>query len=94
MTGSSLAPVVVPIVVTIALALWLGIVFYAAGHPEWKAHATRTLRVTGAEGQPETPGQAPRQQAVAAAAHGMDALEPGTAGDRRQVPSLPPSRAA
>lgn len=94
MIGSSLAPIVVPIVVTIALALWLGIVFYAAGHPEWKAHAAPGLRVTGAEAHPETHGQARPERAAATAAHGTEALEPGDGGDRRRAPSLPPRRAA
>lgn len=39
MTGSSLAPIIVPIVAFIALAAWLGMVFWADAHPEWKPHA-------------------------------------------------------
>ena len=78
MTGSSLVPIVVPIVTTLALAVWLGIVFYAAGHPAWKAHTapaarvTRVTRTADAEKHPETPGQAQPEQA----------------------PTLPPRRAA
>ena len=34
MTGSSLAPVVIPIVVVILLAMWLFMVYYADSHPE------------------------------------------------------------
>jgi hypothetical protein len=37
MTGSSLAPVIIPIVVSISLAAWLIIVYYADSHPEWKS---------------------------------------------------------
>ncbi len=42
MTGSSLAPIVTPIVVTLASALWLAIVFHAAAHLEWSGqHSLR-----------------------------------------------------
>jgi len=37
MTGSSLAPVIIPIVVTISLAAWLLMVYYADNHPRWKS---------------------------------------------------------
>jgi hypothetical protein len=37
MTGSSLAPVIIPIVVSISLAAWLIMVYYAASHPGWKS---------------------------------------------------------
>jgi hypothetical protein len=37
MTGSSLAPVIIPIVVLACLAVCLTIVYYAASHPEWKS---------------------------------------------------------
>lgn len=33
MTGSSLAPIVIPIVVMISLAVWLIMVFHAEAHP-------------------------------------------------------------
>ena len=36
MTGSSLAPYIIPIVAAICLAFMLGIVYYADSHPEWK----------------------------------------------------------
>jgi hypothetical protein len=39
MTGSSLVAIIVPIVALIALAAWLGMVFWADAHPGWKAHA-------------------------------------------------------
>ena len=35
MTGSSLAPIVIPIVAMVSLAAWLTIVFYADRHPLW-----------------------------------------------------------
>jgi len=36
MTGSSLAPIVIPIVMLPVLASWLTIVYYAANHPQNK----------------------------------------------------------
>lgn len=39
MTGSFLAPIITPIVAIIALACWMGMVFWADGHPRWKAHS-------------------------------------------------------
>ena len=35
MTGSSLAPIVIPIVAMFSLAAWLAIIFYADRHPLW-----------------------------------------------------------
>jgi hypothetical protein len=40
MTGSALVLIIVPIVAFLALTAWLGMVFWADAHPEWKAHAT------------------------------------------------------
>jgi len=37
MTGSSLVPIVVPIVAILALTAWLSMVYYAAAHPGWKS---------------------------------------------------------
>jgi hypothetical protein len=37
MTGSALAPFVIPIVVIVALAAWLALVFHADAHPSWHA---------------------------------------------------------
>jgi len=36
MSGSSVAPFIIPIVAMICLAFFLGIVYYADSHPEWK----------------------------------------------------------
>lgn len=36
MTGSFLVPIITPIVAILALACWLGVVFWAEGHPGWK----------------------------------------------------------
>lgn len=43
MTGSALAPVIIPVVVIVALAAWLAMVFYADGQPR------RALRRTASE---------------------------------------------
>jgi hypothetical protein len=49
MDGSSLSLIVIPIVVSISLALWLVIVFYAASHPLWgPRRAAGTKRVSPA----------------------------------------------
>lgn len=58
MTGSSLTPIVVPIVGIICLAALLAIVYYADSHPEWK-HAGQEPghRAIGPPGSPAvTPG--------------------------------------
>jgi hypothetical protein len=38
MTGSVLVAIITPIVAVIALACWLGMIFWADGHPGWKTH--------------------------------------------------------
>jgi hypothetical protein len=40
MTGSSLAPIVIPIVVMFSLAAWIVMVFHAASHPQWRDRST------------------------------------------------------
>lgn len=41
MTGSALAPVVIPIVAFVFLILWLGMVFHANAHPSVHGRAQR-----------------------------------------------------
>ena len=36
MTGSNLAPIVIPIVVMFSLGAWIALVFYADSHPRWR----------------------------------------------------------
>ena len=36
MSGSTADIIAIPIVTTIALAVWLILVYYAAAHPQWK----------------------------------------------------------
>lgn len=94
MTGSSLAPVVIPIVTAVALAVWLAMVFYATAHPEWKARSVSPRpHVTGAEDHPEARAQARLERTAAKAAHSTGAPEPD-AGEHGQPPPAPPARAA
>lgn len=59
MTGSSLVPVIVPIVAVLAMAVWLGLVFYAAAHPRWKRYDVLPGSATGADsGSPGAPARA------------------------------------
>jgi hypothetical protein len=55
MTGSSLAPIVIPVVVVIVLAVWLIMVFRADSHPRWGHQAAAGTR-PGA-GLPREAGQ-------------------------------------
>lgn len=48
MTGSFLVPIITPIVALIALAVWLGIVYWADAHPGWKAGTSRGPELTAA----------------------------------------------
>ena len=45
MTGSALAPVIIPVVVIAALAAWLGMIYYADAHPGY--HSRRTVSKPG-----------------------------------------------
>lgn len=36
MTGSSYVPVVVPVIAFVAMAFWLGLIFYADAHPGYR----------------------------------------------------------
>ena len=52
MTGSFLVPIITPIGAILALACWLGLVFWAEGHPRWKAH--RAAQETQFSGESST----------------------------------------
>jgi hypothetical protein len=41
MDGSSLAPLIIPIVVLASLAAWLIIVYYTDSHPQWRHQQAR-----------------------------------------------------
>jgi hypothetical protein len=63
MTGSSLAPIVVPIVAVITLAWWLIMVFYADSHPQ-HGHGTSNREITGGKPAGDPRQQVPRQGAA------------------------------
>jgi hypothetical protein len=39
MPGSHVSLIVMPIVIAIALASWISLVYYATSHPQWKHHS-------------------------------------------------------
>jgi hypothetical protein len=71
MTGSFLVPIITPIVAVIALACWLGMIFWAEGHPGWKAHQAahesqfpgESLTLAGDLGRGEQPPQQEKKAA-------------------------------
>lgn len=67
MTGSSLAPIIIPIVVSGSLAAWLIMVFHAANHPEWgrkaREHAS-SQPVSLADRRQPGPDPAPHRHAA------------------------------
>jgi hypothetical protein len=73
MTGSSLAPIVIPIVVTAGLAAWIVMIFHAASHPRWRDHTKAVPQST----QPR-----PIQRVPARPAH-----RPHRGGTRHPVPA-------
>jgi hypothetical protein len=95
MTGSSLVPVIVPIVAVLAMAVWLGLVFYAAAHPRWKRYDVLPGTATGgAAGTPDVPARPAEQGLAALSVQQSGAADgaPARAGQAR--PAAPPRRAA
>jgi hypothetical protein len=80
MTGSSYIPIVVPIVAFVTMALWLGMVFYADGHPGYRPWSSRRRSGSAAASEAiatsETAGAATCQQHEALPDAGVPA-EPG-----------------
>lgn len=80
MSGSSLIPVIVPIMAFVGLAFWIGLVFYADSHPR------RARKPSGAGSKPPAaPASAPPPQSVGAAAeerHDQPESEHALAGRR------------
>lgn len=70
MTGSSLAPIVIPIVAMITLFGWLAVVFYADSHP---AHGSDSR--SSVSSAPEWPSS---EAGVAGPAPTGDVLGPGS----------------
>ena len=96
MTGSSLVPVIVPIVAVLAMAVWLGLVFYASAHPRWKRYNVLAESAPGAvsagPGAPALPAQRDLA-AVTGRESGAEEGAPAQAGEARP-PAAPPRRAA
>jgi hypothetical protein len=92
MTGSSWAPIIIPIVVACVLAVWLGLVFYADARPGWKAHPT----ALGGDVADTGPGAGARErterQEVTAGAPGSPAAADRGTGE--PAPAPPHRRAA
>jgi len=92
MTGSSLVPIIVPIVAVLAMAVWLGLVFYAAAHPRWKRYDV--LPESASAAAPGTPGEPalPAERDLAAVTEGHSGAADGPlapAGQARPPAALP-----
>ena len=95
MTGSSLAPLIIPIVVACALAVWLGMVFYADARPGWKAHRTALERgVADTKLLADARGRNERQDIMTAAEGGPAAADRGSYETAPPASAPPPQRAA
>jgi hypothetical protein len=95
MTGSTLLFVLLPIVVVIALAGWLAMMYYADAHPGWKAHTVAPgLGVTGTVPQAEAGQQLARRGVSTVARRDADADAAGAREAGPQAPAAPHRRVA
>ena len=95
MTGSFWAPIVIPIVVVLALAAWLALVWHADAHPRWKTHsAVPGPSITGTVVRADISSQIRRGDVMTVAASGGDAAVSRVHEEAGRVPSSPPRRAA
>jgi hypothetical protein len=92
MTGSSLAPIIVPIVAVLAMAVWLGLVFYAAAHPRWKRYDVLPGPAAGAPGTPARPAE--RGLAVTTGRGSGAARDAPAYSGQARPPAAQPRRAA
>jgi len=96
MTGSSLVPVIVPIVAVLAMAAWLGLVFYAAAHPRWKRYdvlpGSANAAAPGTPGEPALPAE--RDLAAMTKGHSGAAAGPPAPAGQARPPAALPRRAA
>src|SRR6516165_12100758 len=74
MTGSSLAPIVIPIVVMFSLAAWIVMVFHADSHPRWHNDMAAAPNKAPARRGRNVPAPSPHRPYPAAA------VQPGFAG--------------
>ena len=51
MTGSALAPIIIPIVAFVALFMWIGLVFYANAHPSVHGHQAQATHEERRDGE-------------------------------------------
>jgi hypothetical protein len=94
MTGSFWAPIVIPIVAVIALAVWLAMVYHADAHPGWKAHSGAPSSGVGSTtAGADARKQTTRREAMTVARRDEDT---GKLGDRDggEPAAPPPSRRA
>ena len=84
MTGGFWAPIVIPIVATIALFSWVGAVYYANAHPGWRGHTRAPVpHITGIRDPIDTVGE--REPAMTPDA----GAPPGQAGATAPKPRAP-----
>ncbi len=76
MSGSSLAPIITPVVVVPVLAFWLIVVAYADRHPAWRGSGQASARQAAADEDARALEPAPRPLRPPAA----DAPQPGHGG--------------
>ena len=93
MDGSSLSLILIPVVVSISLAAWLIMVYYAASHPRWReqsparGHARPPAAGTAAADRQRRSPRLPKQS-------GMDAGVPRPAAAYREPASARAAAAA
>ena len=78
MTGSNLAPIVIPIVVMLSLGAWIALVFHAASHPRWRQRTAPAPKTAPAAHGRQVPARSLRR--------------PRPAGTMRRVPLNPAHR--
>jgi hypothetical protein len=89
MTGSSLVPIVVPLVMTPVLFVWLFVVFYAARHPEHRSHSRSSISL-GPERSSPAAGVEDRQRGGGALGLGAQTGEPDVARSHQAAESTGP----
>ena len=57
MTGSNLAPIVIPIVVMFSLGAWIALVFHAASHPRWRQRTAPAPKTAPAARDSQVPAR-------------------------------------
>jgi hypothetical protein len=94
MTGSFWAPIVIPVVVVIALAAWLVMVYYADAHPGWKAHGAASHPGSTGMTAADARKQIMQPEVTSVAIRGANAAKPDDHDGGVREPSLPSRRVA